>query len=93
MMREVLEIAVAERGRDEEDSVGTMGAGFDDLVLVDDEVLAEAGNFGCGRGDFEVLKAALEEGLVGEDREGCSAGVFEVRGEGLGIEVGADDAF
>ena len=40
-----------------------------------------------------LVKAALEEGLVGEDGEGCGAGVFEVRGEGLGIEVGADEAF
>jgi len=52
---EVVKEAVAERARDKEDGVSAMGAGFGDLVLVDDEVFAKAGDFGGGGGDFEVL--------------------------------------
>ena len=79
-----MEEAVAERGRDKEDGVSAMGAGFGDLVLVDDEVFAKAGNFGGGGGDFEVLKAALEKGLIGEDGERGGAGAFEIRLRGIG---------
>ena len=39
---EVLDLGIGERGGDEQNGVGTVGAGFDDLVLVDDEVLAQA---------------------------------------------------
>jgi hypothetical protein len=41
---EALQLSATERGGDEEDSVSAVGAGFDDLVLVDDEVFAEAGD-------------------------------------------------
>jgi hypothetical protein len=38
------ELGAGERGDDEEDGVGAVGAGFDDLVFVDDEIFAEAGD-------------------------------------------------
>jgi len=90
--REVIQIAVAERGGDEEDGVGAMSAGFGDLILVDDEVFAKAGKFGGSGSDFKVVQAALEERLVGEDGERGGSGSFEIDGEGLRIEVGTDDA-
>ena len=43
---EVVEVAEAQRAGDEQDGIGVMGAGFSDLVLVDDEVFAKAGNAG-----------------------------------------------
>ena len=89
--RVVVKVAVAERAGNEEDGVGVVGASFGDLILVDDEILAEAGQAGGGGGDFEVLQAALEEGLVGEDGEGGCPGAFEVDGEGTRVEVGADE--
>jgi hypothetical protein len=90
---EGIEMTVPEGGGDEENGIGAMGAGFYDLVLVDDEVFAEAGNFGRGRGDFEIVEAALEERLVGENGKRGGSGAFEAGGEGLRIEIGADEAF
>lgn len=86
------EVGVGQRGRDEQDGVGMVGASFDDLIVVDDEVLAEAGDLcGCG-GNGEVGEAALEEGRVRQNRERGSSGIFEVGGERQGIEVSPDQA-
>jgi hypothetical protein len=57
-----------------------MCAGFDDLVLVDDEVFAEAGDGGGCRRQVEIGEAALEEGLVGEDGKRGGAGGLEFAG-------------
>jgi hypothetical protein len=74
---EARQFVVSERGGDEEDGIGAMSASFDDLIVVDDEVLAEAGNAGGGGGSLKVGKAALEERLVGEDGKGSGSGGFE----------------
>ena len=87
------QLIVGERGSDEQDGVGAVGAGFDDLVLVHDEVLAEARDVGGGGCDFEVGEATLEEGLVGEDGKRGGSGVGEIAGERRGVEFGADEAF
>lgn len=87
------EIGVRQRGDDQQNGVGAMGAGFDDLVVVDDEVFAKAGDLRGCRGDFQVGEAALEEGRVGEDGEGGGAGVLEVGSERLRVEVGANQPF
>jgi hypothetical protein len=87
------EVIVGERGSDQQDGVGAMGAGFNDLVLIHDEVLAKAGD-GCGgRGEFEVDEAPLEEGLVGEDGERGGSGVGEIACERRRVKFGADEAF
>ena len=70
-----------------------MGSGFEDLVLVDGEVFAEAGNGDGARGNLEIAEAALKKRLIGEDGEGCGAAVLIAGGEPLHIEVGADEAF
>lgn len=84
---EASEFAVRERRGDEEDGVGVMGAGFDDLVFVHDEIFAEAGKLGGGGGEIEVGEAALEERLISEDRERGGAGGFEFVGQGSSVEV------
>ena len=87
---EAAELGAGKCGRDEEDSVGMMGAGLDNLVLVHDEVFAEAGDLrDCG-GDLEVAQAALEEGLVGENGEGGGSGIFEAGGQRLRVELRAN---
>jgi len=86
------EIGVGESGDDEEDGVGAMDAGFEELKLVDDEVFAQAGNLHRLRGEFEIAQRALEELLVGEDREAGGSGGFEFGGERGDVEVGANQA-
>src|SRR6185295_1644582 len=63
------EVAV-EGGGDEEDEVGAGGAGLEELVLVDDEVLAEDGDVDGGADSAEVIERAAEAGAVGEDGDG-----------------------
>ena len=90
---EVAQLGVGERGGDEKNGVGAMGAGLDDLVLVDDEILAQAGQRRGAGGELEVAQAALEVRLVGEDgKRGGAAGALAA-GQPLHIEVGADQAF
>ena len=90
---EALQLGIGERGGDEQNGVGAMGAGFDDLVLVDHEVLAQAGQRRGSRGQLEVAQAALKVGLVGEHgKRGSSAGAIAA-GEPGRVEVGADQAF
>lgn len=89
---EASELVIRKGSGDEEDGVGVMGAGFDDLILVDDEVLAKAREVGGSGGDFEVAQAALEKGLVGEDGERGRAGALEGDCEGFGVEVRTDEA-
>ena len=86
------ELLVGEGGDDEQDGVGSGGAGFEHLEGIDHEVLAQAGNLDRGRGDLEVGEGALEELLVGEDREGGGAGGLERAGQGGGLEGLADEA-
>ncbi len=64
------QLGIVQRGGDEQDGVGAVGAGLEDLVLVDDEVLAQSGERRGGRCQLEIAQTALEVGLVGEDGEG-----------------------
>jgi hypothetical protein len=54
LVAEIAERLVSVGGDDEEDGVGSGGTGLEDLEGVEDEVLAEAGNFDGGGGLFEV---------------------------------------
>lgn len=84
---------VGECGGDEQDGIGVMGAGFDDLVFVHDEIFAEAGDICRDGSQIEVGESSLEEGLVGEDGERGSAGGLEIAGEEGSVEVSANQAF
>ncbi len=56
---------------DQQDGVGTGGAGLEDLKWIEDEVLAKAGIFTAPRGRCEIFKRALEELLIGKNGERC----------------------
>ena len=84
LRRGVAEGVVGVGGDDEQDGVGSGGAGFEDLKGVEDEVLAEAGNVDSGGGGCEVVEGALEEFLIGKDGEGGGAGGLEGAGEWRG---------
>jgi len=67
---------IVERRQDQQNGVGMVGAGFCDLKLVDDEVLAQAGKLSGGGSFKQVGQLALKKILVGEDgeRRGPTAG-------------------
>jgi ribosomal protein L19E len=71
--RKPLHLRIRERGRDQQDRVGAVRARFDNLVLIDDEVLAQARKARGSRGALQIAEAALEERLVGKDRESGGA--------------------
>ena len=59
---ELVELFDLECGDDEEDEVGTVGAGFMELVFLDHEVLAQDGDVDCSaersRGPLGCLRSA-----------------------------------
>jgi len=89
----IAEVGVGQGGDDEKDGIGAMGAGLDDLLLVDHEILAQAGDFDGGGGEVEIAEAALKEGLVGEDGESRGSAGLQARSEPARIEGCADESF
>ena len=84
--------ASLERRHDQEHAVGAEGAGFDDLIGIEHEVLAQRRQIDGSAGGGEILVAALEIGLVGQDRQAGGAAALVGAGEGDRIEIGADEA-
>ena len=58
-----------EGGDDEQDEVGAVGAGLPDLVVADHEVLAQHRDPHGGPNGVEVVEAAAEPALLGEDAD------------------------
>jgi len=63
---EILHLRGFERGDDQQDCIGAHRARFEDLIRIDDEVLAQNGQRARGARIFQILCAALEELHVGE---------------------------
>ena len=89
---EVVELGIAEDFGDEQDAIGTRDAGFEDLVGVDDEILAEERDSDRGADAREVGEVALKVGDVGEDGEAGRAMGLVGTGDCDGVEVGANEA-
>ncbi len=87
------QIGVGQCGDDEEDGIGVMGAGFDELILVDHEVFAQARDLDSGGGAIEIGEAALKVRLVGEDGESGGSAGLKARSEPGRIEGFADESF
>src|SRR5579875_1216675 len=64
------ELVVGERGDDEQDRVGAARRGLRDLVLTDDEVLAQQRQRRRAPGPGEILERAPEADVLGEHRDG-----------------------
>ncbi len=90
---EPLEFCAGERGGDEQNGVGAVGARFDDLILVDGEVLAQTGQANCGGCNLKVAQASLKVWLVGQDGERGGAAILISPGDPRHIEVFADQSF
>ena len=69
-----------------------MGAGFEDLVLVYCEILAQAGKRSRRRSQLQIAQAALEERLVGKHRKRRCAAPMIAPGQVLHVEVLADQS-
>ena len=89
---QVDELALGETICDEEDGVGAVDAGFVELIGVDDEILAEDGEWDFGADLLEVGQFALEVFPIGETTDGDGAGVVVLAGDGDGVEVFADES-
>lgn len=83
---------VVEAFSDEQDGVGSVRAGFDDLIFVDDEIFAEDGQGDRVTNLLNVLELALEEFFIGEATDGGGSGAVVGGGDGDGIEIFADEA-
>ena len=83
---EPAQLGVVEGGHDEQDQVGAVGARLEDLVLGDHEVLAQDRHRDRATDGVEVVEAAVEAALLGEDadRRGPRLGVGARQGGGVG---------
>ncbi len=58
LVAEIVKLVVGVGGDDQQNGVGSGGAGFEDLEGIEDEVLAEAGNLDDAGGLVEDLRAS-----------------------------------
>ena len=79
--RAAAELAIVERGDDQQHGVGAGGARLDDLELGDDEVLAEQRQIDGRAHRAQVIERAVEERRLGQhrDRRGAGARVRPAR--------------
>ena len=73
-IQQVFELSVVQCGDDEQHQIGTVGAGFVDLVVGNDEVLAQHRNMHGGANLVEIIEATEESAAFGEHGNGaCTA--------------------
>ena len=89
---EVAEKRVVERGDDQEEAVGIVGARFPDLPGIENKILAEDGQRDFFAGFAKIFERAAKEFAFGEDGESGGAGGFERLSEGGSIEWIANHA-
>ena len=89
---EIANLARGEDGGDQQDGIGAVGRGLEDLRRVDGEILAQDGEGYGGAGAFEIGQAALEKWLVGEHAEGGGSARFVGAGDAGRVEIVGEDA-
>ena len=77
----MLELGVVQCGDDEQHQIGAVGAGLEDLVVGDDEVLAQHRNVHGGADLVEIVKAAEESAAFGEHGDGACAAPLVLAGQ------------
>ena len=83
-VEQVFELGVVQCGDDEQHQIGTVGAGLEDLVVGDDEVLAQHRNMHGGANLVEIIKAAEESAAFGEHGDGACAALPYSRASAAG---------
>ena len=89
---EIAELVGGKNGGDQQDGIGAVSGGLENLRGVDGKVLAQDGQGYGGAGGFEMGEAALEERLVGEHAEGGGSAGLVGAGDAGGIEILHEDA-
>ena len=87
-----MQLFVGERRHDEQDSIGTDGAGFGNLPAVDDEVFADDRQVTGGTRCLQVGISPLEVINISQHRQAGGAMLGIRLGNGGGVKVGADHA-
>ena len=85
-------LVVGQRRHDDQDGIGTPGAGFVDLVGFEHEILAQRRQPRRRAGAGQVFRRALEGRAVGQHREAGGAAAFVGRGQCRRVEILADQA-
>ena len=91
-LAKIANLARGEDGGDQQDGIGAVGGGLENLRRVDGEILAEGGQGHGGAGGFEIGQAALEKRFVGEHAEGGRSAGFIGAGDAGGSEIVREDA-
>lgn len=77
---EITQFTLGKDSGDEQNGIGPIGGGFDDVQRVDGKVFAEDGNGDGGAGFKKMVPVASEVFLVGQDGEGSGASGFVLTG-------------
>jgi hypothetical protein len=85
----VRHFGIGKRRDDQQDAIGAQGPGFDDLIGIDHEILADHRQIDGGAGLAQMGVGALEE-LVGQDRQAGGAGAGVGAGQLRRLEGLAD---
>ena len=86
-----------QRGRienlgDQQDGVGAGGSGFEQLIAVEKEVLAQQRKRHGGSDGSQIAQVPLKGRLIGQDTDAGGAVLFVDAGDGDGIEIGAEQS-
>ena len=89
---EIAEFAFGEDGGDQQNRVGPMRRGFDDLRGGDCKILAQRRKLDSGAGSFEIDELALEVRRIGEDGDRRGAAQLIGAGDARRVEIGGENA-
>ncbi len=89
---QIREFRAGEAFGDEQNGIGSGRAGFDDLVLIEDEILSQHRDRDFAADRDQKIEMPLKEVLVCQDAETVRAALLVDFRDGDGIEVGADES-
>lgn len=92
-MRKREQVFLFEGRNDEQNRIGAMGAGFDDLKFIDYEILAQAGKGSCRRRLLQISKRALKKFFIRQHGKGCGACPLQFLRQLGWTKIRADQAF
>ena len=81
------QLRFGKNGGDQKDRVGTGSSGFQNMQLIDGEVLAQHRQTGRRSGGLQVLQATLKEIAIGEDGESRGAAGLVLTGDDRGLVI------